>query len=202
MTVATSRALGSWPMALLKVSRATVGSVMPASVNSPMSAGMPCRVSNACRQLRAPAPPVEISVPSMSNRTACGSSTGASLTVVRRAVRVPRRPVARRQLRARDHPRPGRGVRLDRGLDLAPLRIRLRRYEPLGISPHALAPALDQLEPAEVVERVPARVRDRHDRVVLRADGGDDRLVGVAQDLVDDVVVGLARLALPRAQTD
>jgi hypothetical protein len=41
---------------------------MPASVNSPMSAGMPYSSSNASRQEAAPAPPELISVPSMSNR--------------------------------------------------------------------------------------------------------------------------------------
>src|SRR5436190_13069631 len=151
MTVATSRALGSWPTALLKVRRATVGSVMPASVNSPMSAGMPCSTSNAWRQLRAPAPPVEISVPSMSKRTACGSSTPRSLTRVGLAVRVPGGAVARRHLRRGDHLGPCGRVRLDRRLDLPALRLRLCLHEPLGVAPHAFAPALHHLEPAEVV---------------------------------------------------
>ena len=42
---------------------------MPASVNSPMSAGIPYSSSNACFQATAPAPPVDTSVPSMSKRT-------------------------------------------------------------------------------------------------------------------------------------
>src|SRR5829696_973481 len=43
---------------------------MPVSVNLPMSAGMPYSSSKALRQAAAPAPPVMISVPSMSNSAA------------------------------------------------------------------------------------------------------------------------------------
>src|SRR5215216_5706365 len=43
---------------------------MPVSVNLPMSAGMPYSSSKAIRQAAAPAPPVMISVPSMSNSAA------------------------------------------------------------------------------------------------------------------------------------
>jgi hypothetical protein len=43
---------------------------MEVSVNSPMSAGMPYSSSKANRQAAAPAPPVMISVPSMSNSAA------------------------------------------------------------------------------------------------------------------------------------
>src|SRR3954447_13617830 len=206
MTVASSRAVGSWPTAALNVRRATVGSGIPASVNWPMSAGMPYSSSNAYRQLRAPAPPVEIRVPSMSKRTAWGSLMRARLTggTARAAVRVALGAVAGRPAvpARRDQPRPGGGVRLDRVGHLAALGGRLRVEQALGVAPHALAPALDHLEPGDVVERVPARVRDRDDRVVAASDGGDDRLVGVAQDLVHDVVVGLARRALLRAHAD
>src|SRR3954454_4016859 len=59
-------------MAPSNVLRATTGSVSPASVWDPISAGMPCSCSNAKRQLRAPAPPLVMSVPSMSNRTRAG----------------------------------------------------------------------------------------------------------------------------------
>ncbi len=45
------------------------GSVMPVSVNSSMSAGMPYNPSTASRQAAAPGPPV-MSVPSMSNSAA------------------------------------------------------------------------------------------------------------------------------------
>src|SRR4051794_18934556 len=163
-----------------------------------MSAGTPCSTSNAWRQLRAPAPPVEISVPSMSKRTAWGSVTPRTLPggTARPAVGVARGAVARRHLWRGDHPRPGGRVRLDRVVHLPALRVRLRFHQPLGVAPYALAPALHHLEAGEVVERVPARVADGHDRVVARGDGGHDRLVRVAQDLVHDVVVGLARFAL------
>ena len=70
MTRASSRLLGSWPITFLNVSRPTSGSVIPASVYFPMSAGIPYRSSNASRHEAAPAPPLEISVPSTSNRTA------------------------------------------------------------------------------------------------------------------------------------
>jgi hypothetical protein len=43
---------------------------MPADEDVAMSAGTPCKCSNAQLQLRAPAPPVSIRVPSMSNKTA------------------------------------------------------------------------------------------------------------------------------------
>ena len=43
---------------------------MPVSVNLAMSAGMPYSSSKAIRQAAAPAPPVMISVPSMSNSAA------------------------------------------------------------------------------------------------------------------------------------
>ena len=51
---------------------------MPASVNWPMSAGIPYSSSNACLQATAPAPPVETSVPSMSKRMIRGVSAIAS----------------------------------------------------------------------------------------------------------------------------
>src|SRR3954471_6226700 len=203
MTVASSRAVGSCPTAALKVSLATVGSVMPASVNSPMSAGMPYNSSNAYRQLRAPAPPVEIRVPSMSKRTAWGSLMRARLTggAACAAVRVALGPVAGRPAVALggDQLRPRGGVRLDRFGDLLALGLGLGIEQPLRVAPHALAPALDHLEASHVVERVPAVVGDAHARFLAAADPRDDRLVGVAQDLVHDVVVGLAGLAVLRA---
>src|SRR4051794_9241098 len=98
---------------------------MPASVNWPMSAGMPYSSSNAYRQLRAPAPPVEIRVPSMSKRTAWGSLMRARLTggTACAAVRVALGPVAGRPAVALggDQVRPGGRVRLDRFGDLLAL---------------------------------------------------------------------------------
>src|SRR3954467_7923655 len=142
MTVASSRAVGSWPTAAVNVRRATVGSVIPASVNSPMSAGMPYSSSNAYRQLRAPAPPVEMSVPSMSKRTAWGSVMRARLTgsPARATVGVALGAVAGRAAVAprRDQPRPRGGVRLDRLGHLSALGGRLRVEEPLRVAPHAL----------------------------------------------------------------
>ena len=73
MTRASSDLLGSWPITFLNVRRPTSGSVIPASVYLPMSAGIPYRSSKAIRQDAAPAPPLEIRVPSMSNRTAMRS---------------------------------------------------------------------------------------------------------------------------------
>src|SRR3954451_18423057 len=138
ITVATSRALGSWPTAALNVRRATVGSVMPASVNSPMSAGMPYSSSNAYRQLRAPAPPVEIRVPSMSKRTAWGSLMRARLPggTACGAVRVALGPVAGGPAVALggDQLRPRGGVRLDRFGDLLALGLGLRIEQPLRVA--------------------------------------------------------------------
>src|SRR4051794_28401635 len=157
MTVASSRAVGSCPTAALKVRRATIGSVMPASVNAPMSAGMPYSSSNAYRQLRAPAPPVEMSVPSMSKRTAWGSvmraeypprhamrgGAGGLLRAARAAVRAARGAVAGRPaVPARgDQARPRGRVRLDRVRDLTALGRRLGDEQALRVAPHALAPA-------------------------------------------------------------
>src|SRR5438105_3948053 len=73
------------------------------------------------------------------------------------AVGVARRPVAG-LLGSRHQARPGRGVRLDLVGDLPPLGCALRVHQPLRVPPDALAPALDQLHPPDVVERVPARV--------------------------------------------
>src|SRR5215211_9184813 len=66
-------------MTCLNVPRATSGSVQPASVYWPMSAGMPTTLSNAHFHDFAPAPPVEISVPSMSNSTATGGGLASVL---------------------------------------------------------------------------------------------------------------------------
>jgi hypothetical protein len=52
------------------VSLPTTGSVIPDSLNSPMSAGSPYSLLNAQRQLLVPAPPVVIRRPSMSKRIA------------------------------------------------------------------------------------------------------------------------------------
>jgi hypothetical protein len=41
MTVASSKGEGLWPITLVNVSLPTTGSVIPASVNLPMSAGIP-----------------------------------------------------------------------------------------------------------------------------------------------------------------
>src|SRR3954470_11585704 len=76
---AISLRVGSRPITCLKVPRATSGSVHPASVYWPMSAGMPTTLSNAHFHDAAPAPPVEISVPSMSNNTACGGGLASVL---------------------------------------------------------------------------------------------------------------------------
>src|SRR3954451_9762027 len=76
---AISLRVGSRPITCLKVPRATSGSVQPASVYWPMSAGMPTTLLNAHFHDRAPAPPVEISVPSMSNSTATGGGWASVL---------------------------------------------------------------------------------------------------------------------------
>jgi len=74
MTFASSVGEGSRPITLVNVSLPTTGSVIPASVNLPMSAGIPYSSLNAQRQLLAPAPPVVIKRPSTSKRIACGRS--------------------------------------------------------------------------------------------------------------------------------
>jgi hypothetical protein len=53
---------------------------MPVSVNLPMSAGMPYSSSKAIRQAAAPAPPVMISVPSMSNSAAIRLAVALALS--------------------------------------------------------------------------------------------------------------------------
>ena len=60
-----------------KVWTATCGSVSPAELCWPMSAGTPCNFSNAALQLRAPDPPVWTSVSSTSNSTTTGFVTTA-----------------------------------------------------------------------------------------------------------------------------
>ena len=76
MSCASSSGVGSRPITAAKVFAPTSGSVIPASVNSPMSAGIPYSSSNACFHATAPAPPVETSVPSMSNSRMRWRSSG------------------------------------------------------------------------------------------------------------------------------
>src|SRR5918997_5699175 len=79
MSAASSCRDGSRPITCWNVPRATSGSVHPASVYWPMSAGIPTTLSNAHFHDAAPAPPVEISVPSMSNSTAIGGGAARVL---------------------------------------------------------------------------------------------------------------------------
>src|SRR5205807_4732733 len=108
------------------------------------------------------------------------------------AVRIALRPVAG-GLRRRHHLRPQLGVLLDLARHLAALCGRLRVHEPLGVAPDPLAPALDHLEPANVVERIPARVGGEEERVVALGHRVHHRLVRTVENLVHAVVVGLAR---------
>src|SRR2546423_7612503 len=75
MSLAISSSDGSRPRTPANVRRPTSGSVIPPVVYLPMSASTPYSSAKAPRQLRVVAPPDEMSVPSMSNRTASGLLT-------------------------------------------------------------------------------------------------------------------------------
>jgi hypothetical protein len=88
---------------------------------------------------------------------------------------------------------PRGGVGLDRAGDPLSLLVALGVGEPFGVAPHHLAPLLDRLEPGDVVGRIPLRVGERDERVVVLGDVVHDRTVRPLEHGVEPIVVGLSR---------
>ena len=105
-------------------------------------------------------------------------------------------------LRGGDRRGPGDRVGLDRAGHLPALLVRLGRGHALGVAPHQLAPFLDDLEPDDVVGRVPARVGQGDERVVALGDLLDDLGAGALEQGVEAVVVGLARATVGAADPE
>src|SRR5207253_2839274 len=92
--------------------------------NLPMWAGIPCRSWNASRHATDPAPPEEMSVPSMSNRIASGpcSPSSASTPPHDKGLRAAERACARPKLARRDYSNPaGPSPRLLTGIGKLPM---------------------------------------------------------------------------------